>query len=68
MESTADKGERLAGGQSRLDGGLLAISALPPVRASWGEGLSAPWGPSQFILTRAAAESVKWLGRCLGRP
>lgn len=68
MESTADKGERSAGGQSGLGGGLLASSALPQGRASWGEGLSAPWGPGQFKLTRAGAGSAKWLGRCLSRP
>lgn len=58
MESTADKGERSAGGQSGLGGGLLASSTLPQVRASWGEGPSVPWGPAQFILTQATAGSA----------
>lgn len=38
MESTADKGERSAVGQSRVGVGLPASSTLPQVRASWGEG------------------------------
>lgn len=59
MESTADKGERSAVGQSGVGGGLPASSTLPQIRASWGEGPSAPWGPGQFILTHAAAGSAK---------
>ena len=46
-------------GQSGVGGGLPASSALPQVRASWGEGPSAPWGPGQFVLTQAAAGSAK---------
>lgn len=46
-------------GQSRVGVGLPASSTLPQVRASWGEGPSAPWGPGQFILTQAAAASAK---------
>lgn len=65
LESTADKGERSAGGQNGLGGGLLAISALPQVRASWGEGPSAPWGPDQFTLIQAASGSAKLLERPL---
>lgn len=59
MESTADKEERSAVGQSGLGVGLPASSTLPQVRASWGEGPRAPRGPGQFILTQAAAASAK---------
>ena len=46
-------------GQSGAGVGLPASSTLPQVRASWGEGPMAPWGPGQFVLTQAAAASAK---------